>query len=417
VHPGEPSPDAAPTIVLEPVRDLPDQHGAMPRPRAASESVLPALPWKRIRRAVHAGVLALLVVIGFSIGEALLRPTSESTTAKLAEWGRDHHLGWAVTWLEKVQYDLHPPKKGGALEGGIRVGDATTPTATPSRAQRIVPVHTRRPAPIAPVVQPGLAGEGSWDTLVSGRDGLPLVLGTGLRPDLIHTSYQVGVAWMDPRLVRFELHPGSEDPGGTWRLASGLAGAAAQHRLVAAFNAGFRLPGGQSRGGWYEDGRTVVPLRDGAASFVIYRDGHADIGAWGTDVRMTPDVAAVRQNLDPLLDGGAVNPTVDENNTLAWGFTLGAAKYVPRSGVGITRDGGIVYAAGLTNTRTLAEILARAGCVRAMELDINYEWAVYDYFTHLDGGIIPHKLTPDEQQPADHYFATSSRDFFAVYAR
>lgn len=405
--------DDAPTTVLDPVPDAPEQHPS-PGTRA---TYLPRPRLRAVRRGLFYAFLVLLLLLGYSLGRALTRPTSESTSAKLAEWGRDHHLGFAVTWLEKVQYDLHPPKKGGDLKGGIRVGDsgAAGPSTAPS-----VPVavpHTQRPAPIAPVVTPGLPGEGSWDALVSGRDGLPLVLGTGLRPDTVHTSYQVGVAWMDPKLVRFELHPGSLDPGGSWRFASSLGSPAAQKGLVAAFNSGFRLPGGQSRGGWYLDGKTVQPLRDGAASFVIYKDGHADVGAWNRDVRMTADVVAVRQNLDPLLDHGTVNPTVDENNTLAWGFTLGAAKYVPRTGVGVTRSGAIVYAAGLTNTRTLAEIMRRAGCVRAMELDINYEWAVFDYYTRAGGALVPHKLTPDQQQPADHFFSTSSRDFFAVYAR
>ena len=404
--------DDAPTVMLDPVPDHPPAETTLPGPVQG----LRRPRWRTIRRALFYAFLVFLLLLGYSLGRTLTRPTTESLSAKLAEWGRDHHLGFAVTWLEQVQYDLNPPKKGGQLKGGIRVGDG--PAALPSTGPTAVVIpHTARPAAIPPIVTPGLPGEGHWDTLVEGKDGLPLILGTALRPDTIHTSYQVGVAWMDPKLVRFELHPGSVDPGGSWRFASSLASLQAQKGVIAAFNSGFRLPGGQSRGGWYLDGKTVQPLRDGAASFVIYRDGHADIGAWNRDVRMTPNVVAVRQNLDPLIDNGTINPTVDENNTLAWGYTLGAAKYVPRTGVGITKDGAIVYAAGLTNTRTLAQIMRQAGCVRAMELDINYEWAVYDYFTRTAGELVPHKLTPDEQQPADHYFGTSSRDFFAVYMR
>ena len=47
------------------------------------------------------------------------------------------------------------------------------------------------------------------------------------------------------------------------------------------------------------------PLVPGAASLLIRRDGTADVGAWGTEVRMAPDVASVRQNLVPLVDHGA----------------------------------------------------------------------------------------------------------------
>jgi hypothetical protein len=407
------------------VMPAPSPVAVTPEPEPASSPVrtTPAdgtPPRPRHRRPLWwvAGALAVLVFpLGWSVGTALARPTSDSTSAKLAEWGRDHHLGWAVTWLEQVQYDANPPKKGGQLAGGIRVGDARAPAAPTAVPARRFTAHTATPAAIPAIVQPGLAGEGVWRTLATGRSGLPAILGTAIRPDTIHTSYQVGVAWMDPRLVRFELHPGLQDPGGSWRFATSLGAPALQRGLVAAFNAGFRLPGNSSRGGWYLDGRTVYPLRDGAASFVIYKDGRATVGAWNRDVRMSSGVLAVRQNLDPLVSGGVVDPTVDESNTAKWGYTLGAAKYVPRTGVGVTGTGAIVYAAGLTNTRTLAEVLRRAGCVRAMELDINYEWAVYDYFTHEGGLLTPHKLTPDQQQPATHFLSASSRDFFAVYAR
>ncbi len=51
--------------------------------------------------------------------------------------------------------------------------------------------------------------------------------------------------------------------------------------LVAAFNAGFLMT--NAGGGYYTDGRTVLPLRTGAASFVVYADGTSTVGAWGTE--------------------------------------------------------------------------------------------------------------------------------------
>jgi hypothetical protein len=43
----------------------------------------------------------------------------------------------------------------------------------------------------------------------------------------------------------------------------------------------------------------VYPLRVGAASLVIYKDGSAIVGEWGCDARLTPNVVAIRQNLNP----------------------------------------------------------------------------------------------------------------------
>ena len=46
-----------------------------------------------------------------------------------------------------------------------------------------------------------------------------------------------------------------------------------------------------------------------------------------------------------------------------------------RSGLGVTADGALVYVGGPgLNIMDLANILVRAGAVRAMELDINTDW-------------------------------------------
>jgi hypothetical protein len=35
-------------------------------------------------------------------------------------------------------------------------------------------------------------------------------------------------------------------------------------------------------GGYYTDHHVVIPLRESAASMVVYRDGSVDIGEWGS---------------------------------------------------------------------------------------------------------------------------------------
>ena len=154
----------------------------------------------------------------------------------------------------------------------------------------------------------------------------------------------------------------------------------AANTLVAAFNAGFLMS--SANGGYYTDGRSVLPLRTGAASFVVYANGTATVGSWGTDETMTPEVVAVRQNLDLLVDNGQPVPGLNAADTTQWGETLGNAVYVWRSGVGITADGALVYVAGPGLSITdLADLLARAGAVRAMELDINTDWVHFASYT------------------------------------
>ncbi len=136
-----------------------------------------------------------------------------------------------------------------------------------------------------------------------------------------------------------------------------------------------------ANGGYYTDGKTIDPLRNGAASFVIYKNGSSALGEWGRDVSMTPDVVAVRQNLDLLVDGGQVVPAAYDASTSEWGATLGNADFVWRSGLGVTADGALVYVGGPgLDIVDLANVLVRAGAVRAMELDINTDWVNYSTY-------------------------------------
>jgi hypothetical protein len=179
----------------------------------------------------------------------------------------------------------------------------------------------------------------------------------------------------------------------------------------------------EANGGYYTDGKTVIPLMTGAASFVTYANGSATVGQWGRDVSMAPNVVAVRQNLDLLVANGQPVPGLDANDTTRWGATLGNQVYVWRSGLGVTADGALVYVGGPgLNITDLADLLARAGAVRAMELDINTDWvnfAAYDPPT-LDGAAAPGNgtgLLPNMTGGPSRYFQPWwARDFITVSA-
>ena len=126
-------------------------------------------------------------------------------------------------------------------------------------------------------------------------------------------------------------------------------------------------------------------------------------------------IAFARQSLPLIVDHGRLNPAL--NDSSQWGYTLGNAVRVWRTGAGIDRHGNLIYAAADYQTvTTLAEILQRAGAVRAMQLDINPEWPTLITYTHR-GGLDPVKVVPNYQQPATRYLVPDDRDFFAVYRR
>ena len=369
---------------------------------------------RRVRRIVLALVLVFLIVVGWSIGGALTAPGTDSTAARLAEWGRDHGLGGIVTWLEAEQYNQNQPQVGGKPAGGIptAAGAVTTSPQAPN-APAAMPTLPA-PAPIPPVAGNPLPNEGQWQTVVTVQ-GEPAVRVAALRPDAQHTSFVAGVMWIDPNLVRGQLQPGFQDPGGKWQASDEIA-PADRSSVVAVFNAGFRL--NASRGGYYSEGRTVVPLQNGAASLVLDKNGVASVGSWNQEVHMGPDVASVRQNLVMLVDNGKVNPSCSSGGDV-WGATLGNNAYIDRSAFGITATGAEVYVGGpALSVCTLGRILQDAGVVRGMELDINPDWISGAYFhDQPTGNPQGFRLYPQQKLPATKYFQPSSRDWFGWYAR
>jgi uncharacterized protein YigE (DUF2233 family) len=335
-----------------------------------------SLARRRLRALVLVTLAVVVVWTGISLGQALTNPMlGSSLPGRLAEWARAHGAGPLVNWGENLWYSHHPPPVGGRPpRGAIRVP-----------RQKVVdvasgPPHLPPPAPIVPPASPPLPGEGQWTPVGRRVDGVPALYVTTVRPDPVHTSYVVGVAWMDTKLLRATLYSGSQIPGGGPYPDTAPISSSAASTLVAAFNAGFLMSA--ANGGYYTDGHTEVPLRNGAASFVVYQDGQATVGEWGRDVTMTPQVVSVRQNLDLLVDGGQPVPGLNANDTTQWGATLGNAVYVWRSGLGVTADGALVYVGGPgLNITDLANLLVRAGAVRAMELDINTDWVNFTYYT------------------------------------
>ena len=148
---------------------------------------------------------------------------------------------------------------------------------------------------------------------------------------------------------------------------------------------------------------------------------------------MTPDVVAVRQNLVPLVADGQPTATAAGTDWQVWGNTCGAtscAHSVPgveqqwRSGAGVTADGALVYVSGpLLSPLQLAQVLAHAGAVRAMELDINPSWTVLATYDPVPPG---GAATPDDgtrlvpgsvQGPATFFEPWWARDFVTLSAR
>jgi hypothetical protein len=134
------------------------------------------------------------------------------------------------------------------------------------------------------------------------------------------------------------------------------------------FNSAFKLA--DSGGGFADGGHTYAPLKDGLATILRYRDGRMDIVSWIGGPDAPADVVYARWNLPLIVENGHLNPDLSDGPR--WGATLGNAVQVWRSAVGIDRRGDLIHTVADDQTvASIAQVLRRAGAVRAMELDIN----------------------------------------------
>jgi hypothetical protein len=405
-------------------------------------------------------LVVLMIPVLWSYTRALTGPGNDSLGARSVEWLRGHHLSALVNWAEQINYHLHPPRKGGTpavkatpaiastvappTTPAVQPTPATTttvaPATTPATSELGVPSSTASapstavappsppspttvapptpaPAPLTSPASPALPNEGRWIALGPSVNGTPGAYVTEIRPDAVHTSYLDAVVWLDPRRLLFRQFPGTFLPGSPWDRPPSVPNAD-QPALVAAFEGGFRPA--DSRGGMLLGGRTLLPLRAGAATLGIRSEGTVNVGRFGTDITGADGYDSLRQNLDLIVDGGRPVPELSTDPNRVWGFTgPHNNQFVWRSGVGVTASGAVVWVGGpALDIKDLAQTLANAGAVRAMQLDINQEWVQFNtYAVGADGVVHGTKLLSGMGHSADRYLSTDSRDFIAVFAR
>ena len=212
----------------------------------------------------------------------------------------------------------------------------------------------------------------------------------------------VGVGWMDTKpLIATRYSRSQISGGGPYTRTAPVSGSGAN-------------------GGYCTDNKTVVLL----PTFAAHQDESSTVGKWGRDETMGRDIVSVRQILDLLVDNGRVLSAASSPNSRQWGATLGGGRYIWRSGLGATADGALVYVGGQgLDIIDLAAILQRAGAVRAMELEINTDWANFRGYPPLTppGAAAPRDgtelLSGMTGTPGRCFEAWSARDFITMSTR
>ncbi len=272
--------------------------------------------------------------------------------------------------------------------------------------------------PVVPVIRPSLPGEGVWITegYAAPPFNFPLDAKTFLRPDPVRPYAIVTLLQFDMRFIRLHMVAGTSEPGGPRGVPGpGVIPVPDQKgtALLAAFNGGFKYADGQY--GMQANGTVYVPPQPSAATIAVTNEGQIILGKWGVDPHLNSgnsDLVAWRQNAALLIDHGVINSLA--NDGAAWGGTILNRTYTWRSGIGITAQGTLLYAAGSSlSALTLGQALHAAGAVMAMQTDINPFWVrAFLYNRNSTGTFQITKLNPGMQGSGTEYLYGTVRDFF-----
>lgn len=364
-------------------------------------------PWRRTRRVVLLAASICLVPAAVSYVEDMTEPHNVRFGVASVEWMRAHGGNGIVSQIEDWYYTLTAPSKGGPPLRSLPRNGVT------ARAKPHPVAHPYRPPRIEPLIRPALRGEGVWRPTGAHAGARPPVLVTTFRSDPEYPQFVAGVAWIDSKRTHLAYVPGLAEPPEIAHRGPAEIPPARRRDLIATFNGGFPLE--TSGAGLVYRGHTVAPMVNGIATLVEYRDGRIDIVRWEHGPTPSRHVWFAKQNLPPIVYESRLNPNLSDGPE--WGATVNNAVRVWRSGLGVDRRGNLIYAvADYQTVGSLAEILERAGAVRALELDINEDWVSFIDYRH-PGAREPAQLLPDIYRPADRYLTPDERDFFAVYAK
>lgn len=345
----------------------------------------------------------LFAAAGTSYTSALMAPGYASWQDKTSSWIRDHGGASVIDRYENWRY-RHPPSN--------RQPDMTRYTGVVGIAGGTTTATVQLPTlPTLPGSPPA-----TWSPGRPAYGGGAASYTTVYQPDPAHRSVLAGVAVIAASAVRSHLVSGTAEPPGV-HLGASQVPSGEVRSLVAVFNSGFKM--NDTAGGYYHNGVTMRPLVDGQASAVIDDRGHLDVAQWGRDITMNPHIAAVRQNLALIVEGGQPVAGLEINRDLRWGSAKNQLQYTARSGLGVTAAGDLVYVAGnRLNLSTLARALADAGAVRGMQLDIHDGMTFFSSWSPDQAGqLAPTLLLPDMHNSPDRYLAPDRRDFFYLTVR
>jgi len=341
-----------------------------------------------------------------------------------------------IAWMEDQALEARDVYRRATFNSGGRASDVVVTADPPppllDTSQASLDEAHWPPPPIPTIWKSPEEGEGEWSVpTVPWLRPVPGVTAdapsefyrTFVRPDEDRPYSKVLLVAMDLRQLDLGMEAGVEDP----EPLTGPPGAgriprdpAVYRRVAAAFNGAFKTEHGHY--GMMVKKRVLLPPVPASATVIVLDDGRVGFGTWGAERKVggilgvaDDEIVSFRQNLDPLVDHGRINPT----GRNLWGFTLpGKGAQTERSGLCVTMSGHLLYAWGDDVSATaLAKAMEMAGCDYAMHLDMNPYHTGFLFTAIDDLASKKYKsqlLTPAMSIPTDRYIQYAPKDFFYV---
>lgn len=358
----------------------------------------------------------------------------------------------AITWLEnkafgirdvirRAAFSFAPQSDVNALRDPVAMavssaaptGPGTSPAATAAVAiaRKVVPENWP-PPPIESQWKKSELGEGQWSAAneallrpsraIAGANiekPPAYFYKTFIRPDPKRPYAKVWLIAMDMRQVTLGMQAGFEDP----EPLTGPAGEGhlpddpgVTSRVVGTFNGAFKSEHGKY--GMMVNRRVLLPPVPGAATIAVTTAGEVAFGNWPKSTIIPDDLLAFRQNLDPLVEDGQVNPAGRQ----IWGWQLqGTSVMTERTALCTTSAGHAIYAwAEEADASILGDALRRAGCTYGVHLDMNpgHCGFMYTRVNDLRKRDFQVKRAVEKMSvPPERYVRWSPKDFFYVLLR
>jgi hypothetical protein len=341
-----------------------------------------------------------------------------------------------IAWLEAKVWDLKDRYK--RFKHGIGKDDAKDEVKTEAEMAAPRPLDSSAagedggywpPLPVPTIYKTPEPGEGQW--VAHQPEWMHKIPGapspfykTFVRPDPLRPYSKIIFVAMDTRQLDFDMEAGVDDPKptvgsfhGTGRIPRELKVA---KRAVAAWNGGFKTEHGHY--GMMLKKRVLLPPVPSGATAVVTDDGKFGMGAWQPSRDIPVDILSYRQNMDPLVEDGLLNP----RGRTSWGAVLpGQPKLVgqqtERSGLCITKARHTLYVWGDdVGADALGKAMQLAGCDFGMHLDMNPYHTGFVFMSFDDAQLKNGKsetLTPLMAISNRRYIDYNPKDFFYAMLR